>query len=77
MARLAVRLTRQTGHGWQNFHVLQFSQDDLGSLFTPAVWMFASADLSPPEPDCVLFGASLISLFGLFTVTMLTSVQLI
>src|SRR6266849_1043435 len=36
-----------------------FTPDDLGSLFTPAVPMFASGQLEGPEPDCLPFGPSL------------------
>src|SRR6266568_8437542 len=36
-----------------------FTPDDLGSLFTPAVQMFASGHLEGPEPDCSPFGPSL------------------
>src|SRR5438046_6740081 len=36
-----------------------FTSDDLGSLYTPAVQMFASGNLGGPEPDCVPFGPSL------------------
>ena len=34
-------------------------EDDLGSLYTPAVRVFASGHLGGPEPDCVPFGPSL------------------
>src|SRR5437016_9942747 len=36
-----------------------FTSDDLGSLFTPAVPMFASGHLEGPGPDCLPFGPSL------------------
>jgi hypothetical protein len=36
-----------------------FTPDDLGSLFTPAVPMFASGHRKGPEPDCLPFGPSL------------------
>jgi len=61
----------------QPFHVLQGPRDDLGSLYTPAVLVFASGDYGDPEPDRVPFGPSLVSLFGLLGITMLTSVHLI
>jgi len=65
------------GRGLQLFHVLQGSRDDLGSLYTPAVLVFAQGDYGDPGPDCVPFGPSLISLFGLLGITMLTSVHLV
>jgi len=39
----------------QPFHVLQGPRDDLGSLYTPAVLVFASGDYGDPEPDRVPF----------------------
>ena len=35
------------------------TEDDLGSLYTPAVRVFASGHSGGPEPDCVPFGPSL------------------
>ena len=67
----------ETCESWQRFHVPQCSRDDLGSLYTPAVLVFAPGDYGDPEPDCVPFGPSLISLFGLLGITMLTSVHLV
>jgi len=67
----------EPGRGWQPFHVLQGSPDDLGLLFTPAVLVFAPGDYGDPGPDCMPFGPSLISLFGLLVVTMLTSIHLV
>ena len=43
LTRLAVRSAGcEPERGFQRFHVLQGSQDDLGSLYTPAVLVFAS-----------------------------------
>ena len=76
--RLAVRSARpQAGRGWQCSHVLQPSPGDLGSPYTPAVRVFASGHFGEPEPDCMPFGPSLISLFGLTQFTMLTGVHLV
>ena len=76
--RLAVMFARtKPGRGQQRFHVLQCSQDDLGSPYTPAVRRFVSGDVTDPELDCSPFGSSLISLFGLLTFTMLASVHLV
>ena len=76
--RLAVRSARsRAGRGWQRFQVLQPSLDDLGSPYPPAVRMFASGHCAKPEPDCVPFGPSRISLFGLTQFTMLAGVHLI
>src|SRR5712691_143470 len=36
-----------------------FTSDDLGSLYTPAVQMFASGHSGGPEPDRLPFGPSL------------------
>src|SRR5439155_17979173 len=61
LTRLAVRSARlRAGRGWQAFPCPAiFTSDDLGSLYTPAVQMFASGNLGGPEPDCVPFGPSL------------------
>lgn len=61
----------------KRFHVLQSSPEDLGSLYTPAAPSFASGDAPDPEPDCVPFGSSLISLFGWLPFTMLASVHFV
>jgi len=50
---------RDRDRGRQLFHVLQCSGDDLGSLYTPAVRVFASGYVTAPEPDCLPFGPSL------------------
>src|SRR5438874_10574751 len=50
-------------------------EDDLGSLYTPAVLTFASGHFGGPEPDCLPFGPSLEPVScGLFGFTMLASV---
>ncbi len=59
LTRLTVKSVQTAGRGPQRFHVPQQSQDDLGSLFTPAVRVFASGHVEGPEPDCLPFGRSL------------------
>ena len=60
ITRLAVRSARSADRArTQRFHVPQPSPDDLGSLYTPAVRMFASGYDTASEPDCLPFGPSL------------------
>src|SRR6266446_7568360 len=74
--RLAVRFARPQGRARLAAFPCSttITMNDLGPLCTPAVRVFASGHRGGPEPDCLPFGPSLTSLFGLSYITMLTSV---
>ena len=53
------------------------AQDDLGPLYTPTALVFASRYVTALELGRVAFWPKPVSLFGLFTLTMLASVHLV
>ena len=60
LTRLAVRSARLNRARSAAFPCSAiFTSDDLGSLYTPAVQVFASSHFGGPEPDCLPFGPSL------------------
>ena len=68
----------QRGPGWQLFHVLHSIQMSLGPLCTPAVLCSRQATLDGPDLTACRFGLSLNQpRMAHFSVTMLTSVQLV